>query len=333
MNLYAQYEALRGWAGVKLKGLTMYVELVDSCPYACKTCPVGIDPRRDGNRMPIETFRQILDKAQSEVKVRKVQLYRWSDPLMHKDLHLFIEECNKRGIRCSTSSIMQYSLCDFGKVFAARPAEFRVSYSGRNMAMYQKNSDHDRFLEKLDEVYTKYPRYPETKHVMFFHVYKNNGEDYEPAKRLAQKYGLEFEAFPATLMVYDHIIHGSYTEEDRETLSWLTETPEENIARQKRKHLEDDYCNMQSKEIALDTRGDMQQCQLLFRREYTIGNFLTTPLKDLRRKVMSHPICKACKSKGVGHYSLIFADPAVEEKAVEAANRGKYAPAFPDFDR
>jgi sulfatase maturation enzyme AslB (radical SAM superfamily) len=300
------------------------IDLVDSCPGACPTCPVGVDPRRNGHHMSIDTFRRILDKAQSECNVWKIQLYRWSDPLMHPDIHLFAEECYRRGIPSSTSSFLQSTTCDWYKLAASRVTEFRVSFSGwKNMHIYQKPATAERFLKKF-EMLSKLPWAEETAKVFFFHEYKDNRDEIAPARELAESHGFKFVTFPATFMVYDRIIEG-YNDEDRKTIAMLTETPEENIARHRRKPDANDWCGMQEREIVLDSYGNMQLCQMMFRKQFKIGNFLTTPLDKLRAQTMKHSMCPKCKAKGVGHYSLIFSDPAKDEDTVATANEGKYA--------
>lgn len=299
------------------------IDLVDSCPGACPTCPVGVQPRRNGHRMSLDTFKRILDKAQSECNVWKIQLYRWSDPLMHPDIHLFIEECRKRGIPSSTSSFLQSTLCDWEKVAASGVTEFRVSFSGwRKMHIYQAPATAERFIRKFDML-SALKWHPDTAKVFFFHEYKDNADEIPYAREMAEVSGFKFVTFPATFMVYDRIIEG-YTEEDLKTIAMLTETPEENIARHRRKPDANDWCSMQEREVVLDSYGRMNLCQMMFPKQYQMGDFLTTPLSELRAKVMQHSMCPRCKAKGVGHYALIFSDPAKDEDTVAVANEGKY---------
>jgi hypothetical protein len=306
------------------------IDLVDACPGACPTCPVGVQPRRDGHRMDLDTFRRILDKAQKECKVWKVQLYRFSDPLIHPTIHEFVEECVRRGLRCSTSSFLQGTNCDWDKLAASKVTEFRVSFSGwKNMHIYQKPATTERFLKKFDMV-AQLPWAKETAKVMFFHKYKDNLDEIERAKVLCESHGFKFVTFPATMMVYDHIIEG-YTDEDQGTLAMLTETPEQNIARHRRKPDANDFCSMQEREVILDAYGNMRLCQLMYKEKYVIGNFLETPLAEMRKKIMQHPMCPKCKAKGVGHYALIFNDPAVDVDTVAVANKGKYKGEYEDI--
>jgi hypothetical protein len=329
MNLEQKVENLVQSLPWRRRNQEILIDVVDACPGSCPSCPVAVDPRRDGHRMSLDTFKRILDKAQSEVNVWKVQLYRWSDPLLHPDIHLFIEELYRRGIPSSTSSFLQTTNCDWDKLAASKVTEFRVSCSGHQMNKYQKPATLDRFIKKF-VMLSALPWASETAKVFFYHLYKDNQGSIGFFRDLAERHGFKFVTFPATFMVYDRIVTKSYTAEDKETISWLTETPEQNIARHRRKPDSKDWCGMQEREIVLDSYGRMNQCQMLFKAENRIGDFLETPYKELRKRAMDNPFCLKCKAAGVPRYSLIFSDPAKDPDTVAVANKGKYK-TLPDF--
>jgi len=308
----------------KFSGFQLLIDVVDACSVRCPTCPTGTLTSRDGHKMDIDTFRRVLDKAQAECKLQKVQLYRWSDPLLHPQIHLFAQECFNRGLHVSTSSVLQHTNCDFEKLLSVGLTEFRVSFSGwMGMRYTQRGATPEKFIAKLDAI-SKYPKHPSTKLVFFFHLYEHSITEMARAKELATKYGYEFYAFPATHMNYDHTIEGYTEEDDPDILRMLLETPEENIARFKKKPTKDDYCFMQEKEITLDSYARMQQCQMMYSSKYIRGDFLTTPLKDLRRSIMNNPLCLKCKACGIPKYAMIFADPAVVKEPIVHADEDKY---------
>ena len=120
-------ERLKGWLGTNLYGISLNVDLVNGCLLRCPTCAVGSIGGRKGGIMSIATFRQILEWGGL---IRRVMLYVYSDACMHPDLHLFVEECRKRGIDTWISTMLQTTTCDFAKVIEARPTEFRISFPG-----------------------------------------------------------------------------------------------------------------------------------------------------------------------------------------------------------
>ena len=306
-------------------------DIVDACPMRCPTCPTGIQPSRDGHKMSIRTFRNILDKLQYEdkIKIYKIQLYRWSDPLLHPDLHLFIAECNARGIRSATSSVLQAMNCDLEKVLAAEPTEFRVSFSGwRSMHIHQKGAKPERFMKNL-EIISRIPTSPKTQRIFFFHRYKDNLDEEPFAKLLAEQHDFKFVAFEATYMLYDRIVENytgerPYTEAEKAAINRLTETPEENISRLKKKPREGDYCRMQREEITLDSHGRVQQCQMMYPERFIRGNIMDEPMKDIRKRIITEKFCHSCKKSGVIPYSKIFGDPAMTEDPKAIADSWKY---------
>jgi len=306
-------------------------DIVDACPMRCPTCPTGIQPSRDGHRMSIKTFVEILDKLEhkDKLKIYKIQLYRWSDPLLHPDLHLFIRECNRRGIRSATSSVLQAMNCDLEKVLAAEPTEFRVSFSGwKSMHIHQKGARPQRFIDNLVKI-SKIPTSPNTERIFFFHRYKDNLDEEADARILAYTYGFKFVAFEATYMLYDRIVENytgdkPYTEAEKVEIGRLTETPEQNIARLRKKPCVTDYCRMQSEEITLDSHGRVQQCQMMYPAKYIQGNILDEPMKDIRARILTNDFCKKCKMSGVIPYSKIFGDPAMTDDPKAIADTFKY---------
>jgi hypothetical protein len=204
-------------------------------------------------------------------------------------------------------------------------AEFRVSFTGwKHMRYYQYPATPEKFLKKFEYI-NSLPCHPDTKKVMFFHYYKDNAGDAFGAEAIAKANGYEFVAFDATYMMYDRIVNQSYLPEDAEILSRLPETPEENISRFKHQPRKDDYCELQEKEVVLDSYGTMKQCQLMgFMDGFDRGDFLREPLSVIRERIMKDPMCPKCKACGVPGYSLIFADPVVHKNAAEVANIGRY---------
>ena len=302
-------------------GITLFVDIVDSCSLGCPTCPVGVEKRRDGNRMSMSLFREILDKVESEAKIRKVQLYRWCDPLLHPHLHLFIRECRSRGIRCSTSSALKNFNCDIEEVIESRPDEFRISFSGwKNLIIYQKGNTNKKFFENFDRI-CKLPRHKETVWTLYFHQYKDNLDETERAGELARENGLKFVAFPAQYMLYDRIVEG-YKEEDKAGLGLLLDTPEEVISRLRVQPKEDDYCRQQSKELVLDSHGRVQLCQMMYGERFIVGDFRES---ELRKKILNHEFCKGCKVSGVPKYAnLCYADPVLHKDPHGEAIDGKF---------
>jgi MoaA/NifB/PqqE/SkfB family radical SAM enzyme len=267
--------------------------------------------------MTIDLFRKILDKAQSEMKIRLVMLYVYSDPCMHKDLHLFVQECTDRGIKTWISTMLQVMNCDLEKVIEARPTEFRISFPGwEQMRYYQsKSADPLRFNANFEKV-MELPRYPETKWTLFFHHYKDNGHEISEAQALAEYNGLKFIPIPSIFMPLERFIEGRYTEADRQLISRLWETPEEAVARMKRSS----DC-MLWKQLTLDANGDVYLCQLVYEERFKLAHYLNTPWKAIRQMMKAHDFCTKCLEKGGDQYELCYSAPATSLDPVGEANK------------
>jgi MoaA/NifB/PqqE/SkfB family radical SAM enzyme len=315
-------EQVKGWLSNKIFGISLYIDIIDNCQCKCPSCPSGTQKRMDGHTMTIEEFDEILIKLLSETQLRKVQLYRWGDPTLHPDLHLFIQRCRQYHLPCSISTVAQKTRCDWDKVVEARPDEIRFSFTGwKYMSYYQWGAKASTFTLNVEKI-SSLPRHPETRWTMFYHLYRDNLDEEIFAKKFAKDCNLEFFSFPATYMMYENIVSGKYPAKDKEILSRLLETPEQNIARFKKKPKETDYCIMQSKQLTLNSYGKIYQCQMMYNSN--VGNFLNMSYQDSVGIRKREPYCLMCKAKGVPGYAQIFADPIVVDDPIEKANKGRY---------
>ena len=303
-------DRLIGWAGTKLKGISLNVDLLNGCILRCPSCGVGSIGRRKSAMMNIQTFREILDWVG---KIRRVMLYVYSDACMHPNLHLFVQECTDRGIDVWISTMLQSTRCDFEKVIEAKPTEFRISFPGwDHMGFYQPPAKTRLFNKKFKQV-VRLPRYSETTWTMAFHLYRDNTAEVETAKALAEDNGLKFVALPSIFMVGEKVVEKNYSEQDLELISHLVETPEEAIARIKKS----DYCQMW-KQITLDAKGDIYLCQLLYEDRFRLGNFrdkvpfpnqnLSMSRKYAEHLIKTHPFCNKCTTSGMNVYQNCYSE-------------------------
>ncbi len=318
MNYLAE---IKGWLGEKLFGTGFIIDIADFCPLSCPSCAVGSIGSRGGGYMTLDTFRRILDKAQSECKVRRVQLYGYCDPCTHKDLHLFVGECTKRGLQSMISTMLQTTKCDFDRVIEARPSEFRISFAGWDkMAYYQRGAKPDRFDAQLERV-SLLPRYKETRWTLLFQLYKDNGDEVQRARELAQRSNMTFVVLPAIFMPCEKMVEGNYSEQDRELISHLLETPEDNVKRLK---FPTDYCLLW-KQVTMDANGEVYLCQLIYEDRFKLGmNYLTTPLKMIKQAMRNHPFCIPCMKMGAHVYQYLYADFCKYDDPIAEANRRRY---------
>jgi len=258
-----------------------------------------------------------MDKAQREAKVRKVQFYAYSDPCLHPDLHLFIQECTSRGIYSAISTMMQTYNCDMQKVLDAVPTEFRISFPGwEQMHYYQKGASAERFNRNIEE-FIDLQVHPKTKLTMAFHLYNDNGHEYDRAEALAHRVGARLTAIPAIHMVCEKVVEKNWTKQDLELISHLIETPEESISRMKKS---ESYC-IQFKQVTIDAEGNCFLCQLVFEQRFKLFPFLDVPLKTIQRTIRDHPFCTKCMKEGGNVYQACYADFVTSDNPIADADK------------
>jgi len=297
---------------LKQRETLFVIDIINACSLRCPSCPIAAYPPRKG-KMAIELFRAILDKAQREAKISHIQMYSFSDACLHPALHLFIREATSRGIGTYLSTMLQRTMCDFAKVIDARPTEFRVSFPGwKKMSYYQRGADPERFDKTFAEV-MKLPRHKETLWSMVFHWYKDNLDEFPAVKKLAEDNGLKLVVIPAIFMVPEKIVSGEYTQQDKELISRLLETPEECIAGMRKRTT--DYCQCWD-QITIDAQGDVMLCQLVFEERFKLMPFLGHPLPEIRKAIRSHSFCSGCLAKGINAYNELYADFTVSDDPI-----------------
>ncbi len=303
---------------IRLRGISLNVDLVGSCCLACPTCAVGSIGNRSDGRMSYDTFLDILGKACGDegLKIRRMQLYAYTDPCLHPELHRFVHACTTHGIPSYISTMLQTTKCDFREVIEARPREFRISFPGwERMHVYQKGARPEVFDRKIREV-CKLPRYPETCWTMAFHVYRDNQHELPRARALAEHYGLKFVALPAIFMVAEKTTRKDYTAADREIISHLIETPEEGAARMKPSN----QC-VCWKQVTIRSNGTVMLCQLVFRDEFKMGYFGDLPFLSWLKLIRTHEFCGECMATNSHRLQECFADFVTSPDPVAEANK------------
>lgn len=302
--------------GMAIGGVSLNIDIINACPLGCYSCGIGSFGTRRKGVMTIDYFRKLLDKAESEFKVRKVQFYAYSEMLLHKDAHLFIEETTKRGIPSYLSTMLQTTNCDFEKVIEARPTEFRISFPGwKKMEYYQKGAKVEVFNEKLPRV-CSLPRHPETTWTCAFHLYNDNVDELPKVKEMAEFWKLKLVPLPAIFMPLEKYVEGSYSEQDKTLMSHLLETPEQAAKTMKRST----FCTMW-KQLTIDANGDVFLCQLVYEERFKIGNFMEHSFKDFQGIMQSHPFCGKCMDKGADQLQLCYGDFVKYLDPISEANK------------
>jgi len=306
LNLIDVGKEVKGLIGRKIYGVSVSVDPVNKCILQCPSCSTGVYHNiRPKAEMHPDKFIEMLDKILKIHKIRYLMFYNHSDSLLHPDLDRLIRICNVRKIPVSLATVMQVVRCDLEKVIDAKPAEFRLGWSGwKNCNMYQKGFTMERLMKHL-AITDKLPRYPETRWTLFFHSYKDNVDEVEPAKQFAKDHGFEFVLIPAIFQSLEKIVRKDYSEQDKQTIAWMWETPEEMLKRVRQTN----YCPLIRKWLNFDAQGNATLCNNLYPAEFCVGNIFNDSVQEIQTRMEEHPFCGDCKAIGVHQMHACYKNP------------------------
>jgi hypothetical protein len=285
--------------GVRFFGYNLNIDLISACPLRCPTCSVAWI-KGDGAIMPFERFVAILDKAQSEFKIRRFGPYLWSDPLLLPDLPRYIREVKRRDIFVMLSTTLNKINCDLKELMASGIDDMRISWSGwDHYSEHHRGGDCKVAVQNMVRIsqFTKRPK----RITLLFHRYKDNLHEQRAGGFLAQHLGFGYDPFDAQFLSLEKLVEGGWTAEDHATIMGLLNTPQELATQWQGQQ----NCYLQRKCIQLDAHGEIMLCCNLKSPAFHLGDFLTTPFKDMRRQVLRHPFCQKCMAMGISQYTLI----------------------------
>jgi wyosine [tRNA(Phe)-imidazoG37] synthetase (radical SAM superfamily) len=315
------------------------------CNLRCPSCPVGNWPeaREPKGTMSPGLLRRVLDKAAAETTVTGVGLFNWTEPLLHPRIGELVEIVGSYGMACHLSSNLN-DVRRLEEALVARPTSFRVSISGFRQPTYGKThagGDVEVVKRNLDLLAALRARHTRATDVhVLYHRYADNLLEELELRDLAARLDFRFVAIWAFMMPLEKVLAyiesdpslATLTDQDRATIEGLGLPLADALeAARGRRDLD---CKLQSEQMTLDCKGNVQLCCAVFdSSRFFIGNFLETPLEELRRRKVTHSMCARCTNRGAHVYYMIaapeFAD--IAERRLEAAQR-EVARRFPAFN-
>lgn len=288
--------------GVYFRGLTYAIDILNACNLRCPSCSYGqMSDVRPRTVMDLETFKKILDKAMGESKIRQLSLTVRSETLLHPQVGEFIREAKSRGLRVFTSTNLNDTR-NLESALSAGLDELHVSFSGwKNYEFTHRKGDLNKFWLNLYQLaaYTRHNY--KTKIVLLFHVYNNNRDEVERIKGFCDWQGIGFVPIEATFANIERVVKEDYQLGDQKIIDLLQSPPETRL----KMFSPSPYCYFQSKQIVIDARGKVFLCCGVYSEEFIIGDFLETPAKILRKRLLKHPFCIKCKSINANQYSCL----------------------------
>lgn len=104
------------------------------------------------------------------------------------------------------------------------------------------------------------------------------------------------------------------SDQDRDLMTRLA-LPPSNIVLRAAKKYRTSPCLLLENQIALNLRGEVQLCCAVFdQAKYTVADFLSTPLDDIRQQKRKYSICDTCMNNGL-HVLACYGSPEFDEIA------------------
>lgn len=183
--------AVFGKSNVNHSPFFLSVEPADFCQLECPECPVGINKRKQGNKMDIN----LLSKLINEQKTTLFHLifYFQGEPLLNKNLAEMIIAAHKAGIFTSTSTNAQLLNSQMAKALVESGLDkLIISMDGATQEVYEKYRIGGKLslaIKGVEEInYWKKQLKSSTPFVEIqFVVFKTNEHQLNEMKRLARK--------------------------------------------------------------------------------------------------------------------------------------------------
>jgi MoaA/NifB/PqqE/SkfB family radical SAM enzyme len=285
--------------GAHVFGVSLMFDLVNACTFTCPSCPVGNSAKRTSGKMGVGVFSDILRHVRSQVRVRYVLLYAFSEPFLHPYIVDIIRECKRQGIR---RVMISTNLSRMGNIEAAMAAgldELRISFSGwDNGPYYHRGRDIKQFDQSCRELSVIAPKY-KTQISIIFHKYRDNGHELSRVQSFAKSLGFGLIEETAFFIPFEKIVNDSYTPDDTALIGHLIETPQTKLVRQDY----DPICYYNQKQMVIDANGKVFLCRHVFSDSYVVGDIVLDSFWDIRRRMAGHTFCVDCKSCGLNKYT------------------------------
>jgi MoaA/NifB/PqqE/SkfB family radical SAM enzyme len=294
--------------------MSFSIDVVSVCNLRCPTCPVENWPKESWTGakgvMDAALLHQLLRKALGECLVGHINLFAYTEPLLHPRLPELIEIVKSYGLTCGVSTNLNV-LRDAEALLRAQPDEIRISVSGFHQDTYavtHAGGDIEvvkAHMRALAEAKTRLAS--NTTITVFFHKYKTNLDELPLMKDFARSLGLEFDEcwaafFPLEKMLTyakPELALAEVTDADRGIIDRLAVSPKAVVELAARTPVSS--CTLQDSAIVLDVAGNVYLCceAAMDATRNRIASYLDTPLGLVQARKKSHSLCATCMAGGL----------------------------------
>lgn len=281
----------------------LFIDTLGACNLKCPSCPTG---RREEivfstKILTGERLRRILAKATAEARVTRVNLFNWTDSLLHPEIaDLVAVVQDEFGLKCRLSSNLNHT-SGLAELVHCPPLEMIVSLSGFTQQVYEQThagGDIERVKDNMEWLSNQI-RWDgwRTKVTVAWHRYRSNVHEEPMMRRYVKRLGFTFAPVNAVLMPLEAVVDGA----DLPIIKNLLISPKQGIAAGKWWYRP--TCPNRDHHIVLDSMGQTTLCCPTFdAKRFGVGNFLELSLSTIQKNKDEHPFCAKCQNTGVLAY-------------------------------
>lgn len=312
------------------------IDVIGACNVKCRTCPVGNSreaPQAQGLMAP-EMLDRILTKARSECLLESVELYNWTEPLLHPRIAELVRIVHSHGVSCILSANLNLAR-NLEPLLKENPEFLRVTVSGFTQEIYGLTHNGGQ-IEKVKANMSELSRIrrevgARTRIQVAYLRYRTNLHEETPMRQFAESLGFEFKRMWAAMLPLEKVLayrgepgfaFAAPTSEDLRTIDMLALPLDEALEAAKMNGTS--RCGILDNQIAMDVNGDVQLCCVVFdASKFTIANYLETPLERIQELRRAGTTCATCMKHGAHDY-YVFRVP--DMKGLAMRNIAKKGP-------
>jgi MoaA/NifB/PqqE/SkfB family radical SAM enzyme len=294
--------------------MSFSIDVVSNCNLSCPTCPVDNWPKESwtgaNGIMDAALLHRLIRKAISECLVGRIDLFAYTEPLLHPRLPELIDIVKSYGLECGVSTNLNI-MRDADALLRARPDEISISVSGFHQDTYgvthaggdiEVVKTHIRALAEARKRLAS-----KTVVSVLFHKYRTNLDDLPLVKDFATSLGLDFKECWASFFPLEKVLTyakpelalAEITEADLKIIDRLA-VPLADVV-ELASHTPADSCTLQDSAVVLDVTGNVYLCceAAMDATRNRIASYLDTPLEVVQARKKNHSLCTTCMAGGL----------------------------------
>lgn len=292
----------------KISPFLPIIEISGSCNLRCISCPRGniTHPPQKGGFMTAANYSKLIEKLLKEIPfLFLVDIYIWGEPLLNPELPEIIKINTNLGIATGISSNLNAGKY-LEEVIKASPSQIRVSVSGygeKNYEITHKRGQWAILYKNLLLLYEYIKKYQTNTIVeVYYHVYKNNIDEYKKICELCEKYGFRPHPTLAMLMAdyaLDYCEGNGLSNEAKQAENLMLIKLDKLIENGIKENHKQCLLNRVTPIINWDM-SVMPCCNYSYHK--LADNYLEVSLEDIINLRNTHPLCIKCQKYSLHRY-------------------------------